>query len=1048
MVKRREYDASLFDRFRDVLDQLGIDIEIDREGDAVEEITRRFDDLSTKETRAWEAAHVNGFQRERRASFDSLYGTFLEENDQDVLESGQTRLREPRDVLNRPTSRTSEPYGRKRSISRLRAQVHSRERAGFRAVSDNHYQPSAQIGKSHKNGLSDDDYIAANNSVGWQLPRFRSRSLGQYVLAKNEGGTTDAPKHEMSHEVIHSWDYRPSDTQILQDAEAFQDHRIALVTRKLLCKWRDDAILLTQHHETMYKGAQAYDRNTLLRQAWDQWRAKDVERRQEVETERFFKQLSLRAGKARDLFVLTKAFTHWAQSASDEILRTSVARRHILRTKYFNAWRDITVVNELKVRRQCLNKSLAKWRHHAAIVKANEMRATAFHDDKLVQKLYWDWFWKFCNRRAPLWAAGRTRRITFNRWANLTIRLRERENWVSHETANSVQRKIISTWKLRYQNISMQNQIADNYQRHCLLLNTLNSLKRYLTLMTLLKQLVLQQTTRTRAEIFAAWRWRAKVSQQAVEVRRFALARSAWTIWNDRLRCEALCLRIDERIVADQFSRWVRASRSALLSRIQQVKTLRLTFDTWACRKREHERDMIIARQVSDDKSRARLSRLCLRRWRYALEGQRQRRSVAFSIFASRSTKRYFTIWSRQYIHVEHINRQAFDAQYYVACTHALQKWQSATEASRRWRRREAYAMIRRRVKRSVVQRVFIAWRLQNKNKISMAESATAKQEEFSTHHALSLLRLWRQNLAFNNSQVATAVDQHNKRLIISSLRSLSTKLNENQILSDRATEFRFGISVAAAAIMLRKLNWQAFQIERQNESAAALRERNQEKHYRIMLRYWAEKARSAEGGKKAPYRRKEDQFLSNPEHYNLTKSEEEDKEEAIMAKAEDWSALDTDLHLDLSLFPGAAGNTVDGATAAMAGITTSTPLPGYLRTPSKRIARTKSRFRMLDIGSRDLPFTPATAPVRRKPVDGPNPLITPFRRKLREQGYSEQRLKKRGQLRVPSTWQASKSGVRAENSTMQSGFIGDFEDLMEDEQSREFENIGNDTIA
>ena len=1046
MGESREHDASLFDRFRDVLDQLGIDIEVDRERYAVEEITRRFDDFSTKDARAWDATHVNGFQRERRASFDSLYETFLEENDQDVLRSGHSRLRELGDTFHRPTSRTSEPHGRNRSISRLDAQVQSRGRASVRAISDNHYHHSAQINKNNKNSLSVRDSFVPNKYVDWQIPPNRSRSFSQHVSAKDDRITTAAPKRDLSREPFPTWDRWPSETQIIQDAEAFQDHKTALATRKLLYKWRDDTVLLTQHHETMYKGAQAYDRNMLLRQAWDQWRAKDAERRQEIETERFFQQLSLRAGKARDLFVLTKAFTHWAQSASDEILRTSVARRHILRTKYFNAWRDITVVNELKVRRRGLSKFLAKWRHRAAILKANEIRATAYHEDKLVQKLYWDWFWKFCERRAPLWAAGRTRRIFFNKWANIALQLREREDRVSCKTASSIQRNTISTWKLRYQDVSVQNQKAENLHRHHLLLSTLNSIKRYFNLLSLLKQYGSQQDAGTKTEIFAAWRWRAKASQQAIEIRRFALARNAWTIWNDRLRCEALCIRVDERVVADQFNKWVRASRCALLSRIQHMKVLRSSFDTWVRRKREHGRNMIVAQQISDNKTRARLSRFCLRRWRFALEGQQRRHSVASSIFASRSIKRYFLIWSRQQDHFEYINRQASDAQYYVVCTHALHKWQSATEASRRWRRREAYAIIRRRVKRSLAQGVFDAWRLHYNNEISMNERAIAKQEQFLAHHALNLLRLWHQHVVFNKEQVAAAADQHKKRLMLNTLRLLSAKLTQIHVLSDRATELRFEIGVTAAAVMLRKLNWHSFQIERQNESAAALRERNREKHYRIMLRYWADKAKSAEGRRKAPFRRTEDQFSSIPQHYTLTKSEEE-KEDAIMAKAEDWSALDTDLHLDLSLFPGAAGHAADGATAAMAGITTSTPLPGYLRTPSKRMARTKSRFRMLEIGSKELPFTPATAPVRRKFVNGPASLITPFGRKLKEQGYSEQRLRERGHLGIPSTWQTSKSGVKVENNMMQSGFIGDFEDILEDERSAEFENLGNDTI-
>ena len=1051
MGESRKDDASLFDRFRDVLDQLGIEIEVDSEHEGVEEITRRFENLNAKETRAWDVAHANGSQRARRASFDTLYETFLDENDQDASHFGQTRLRELGGTVKRSASRASEPQGRDRSGSGRRAQARSQERASFRASSDNRYLPTNQISKSHHHLSDEHNNFVTKNSLEWRVPRNKEKPPGQSILTREKDVSMTAPKHHLDHDHGPSWEYRLLETQMLQDAEAFQDHHDALFARKLLWRWRNRATELLKHHGNLYKGALAYDRNTLLRQAWDQWRTKGIEWRQEVETKKFFQQLSLRAGKARDLFVLTKAFTHWAQSASDEILRTSVARRHILRTKYFNAWRDITVVNELKVRRQGLSKFFARWRHRAAVAKAHDIRALAFHDDKLVQNLYWKWFWKFCEHRAPLWAARRTKMIMFAKWANICLCLKERENWVSNTRAQSIQRKMIAVWRLRIRDISTQDQIADNYQRRRVLLNTLNSLMRHSALSPLLKRFTAEKIARTQAETINRWQLRANASQKAVEIRRSALIRDAWTVWNDRLRCEALGMRIDERIVANQFSQWVRASRYSLLSRIRQMKTLRSHFDVWVRRKREHERDVIVAQQFSRSKTRLRLYRLCLRKWRNALEGQRQRHHVALSIFASRSCKRYLSIWSRQLVHIEHINRQASDAQYYVVCTHAIRRWQSATETSRRQRRREAYATVRRRVKSSLIHRAFDTWRFRYYKVMSLNERAHVEQEQLSAQRALNLLRLWYQRVAHINEQMVIATDQHSKRLMSRSARFLSAKLAYTHALSDQATEFRLEMSIAAAAVMFKKLNWQAFQIERQNESATALRERNQEKHFRIMLRYWAEKAMSGRGRRKASYRNVEEE-LPSLLHGDLIKTEEEGKEDAALAKAEDWSALDTDLHLDLSLFPGAAGHAVDEATAAMAGVATSTPLPGYLRTPSKRTGRTKSRFKLLETGSRNFPFTPATAPapVRKRATDGPTALITPFQRRLREQGYSERRPnnKDEEQFGEMPARQDRASGFTGERTTMQGGFVGGFEDILEDDQSRDVQGLGDDTIS
>lgn len=44
------------------------------------------------------------------------------------------------------------------------------------------------------------------------------------------------------------------------------------------------------------------------------------------------------AAAAWDFFLMSKAFSHWANRADEEVERTQVARRHILRKRCFNAW--------------------------------------------------------------------------------------------------------------------------------------------------------------------------------------------------------------------------------------------------------------------------------------------------------------------------------------------------------------------------------------------------------------------------------------------------------------------------------------------------------------------------------------------------------------------------------------------------------------------------------------------------------------------------------------------------------------------------------------
>lgn len=67
--------------------------------------------------------------------------------------------------------------------------------------------------------------------------------------------------------------------------------------------------------------------------------SEDLEPEEEVERAevRFHTQYEI-AAAAWDFFLMSKAFTHWANRADEEVQRTQIARRHILRRRYFTAW--------------------------------------------------------------------------------------------------------------------------------------------------------------------------------------------------------------------------------------------------------------------------------------------------------------------------------------------------------------------------------------------------------------------------------------------------------------------------------------------------------------------------------------------------------------------------------------------------------------------------------------------------------------------------------------------------------------------------------------
>jgi protein SFI1 len=226
--------------------------------------------------------------------------------------------------------------------------------------------------------------------------------------------------------------------------------------------------------------------------------------------------------------------------------------------------------------------------------------------------------------------------------------------------------------------------------------------------------------------------------------------------------------------------------------------------------------------------------------------------------------------------------------------------------------------------------------------------------------------------------------------------------------MDQNATSYNTGWVAVEAMNSLRQLSWRLFEIRGREKWAIDLREKHTEKHVRNMLRYWAARAIASRRGqvKQGDHLNEDDEGAVDIDEEGDLLAEDENLPEIGDLTAFDNSAWNLGLNLDLdtNLFPEGGG----GPFAAD-NIISSTPLPGYLRTPSKRnTARAKARERLVGLITSAPPtaprfsvIPPATAPPRQQifsaaPSFNGRGAITPFERKLRAQGYSGQGLRNR----------------------------------------------------
>lgn len=985
MQADRRQGEELMERFQRTLGALDISFKVREEGEGIE--------VSTELDEAAHAEDATGGRHERRGSFESFFDGSADKiagstdgGPHSIVHSrsgshGAARVGEANRWKKwRSRSDTDAP-------SYTHAQLPIRARVNERS---NRRTASEQNRPRHRRGTSASSrgslHIRRNGQTGTSQFTDYDADDSEHTDATADLDISNiripgvnAPIPDVQHERVRSYvpePYHPSDTRLMDDAALFEEQRLHSLGRRCMQKWRDRTQECIQKQQAMSYRAVAFDRRILLRQSWDTLVEEARRRRSNHETERFFAHLERRAEKARDLFLLTKAFTHWANSAHDEVQRTSVARRHILRTKFFNGWREITAVNELKVQHFALAKFLDKWRRRTAQVRARQEFAVQLYDENVLRRYYKDWFFKFCNIAAPAWHNVRLKKVTFEKWHEITTVMKDRELWATDRRDRLILKRLLDVWKQRVEGIQALEPQALAFRRRADLTVTLSTLRKEAQLAPLLAQFRTKVDARIIRSALTMWKHNTRLSRQSRNVDRLRVLRNAWTSWNDRLRIKALEERINDRILIECMYRWTLASRVSLFQRVHDRNIKASLFSTWVLKTNEQRNTLESAEKRFSQFKRAQLLRSCLRKIESATAERRAEQYAVTAGYEQKLKRRIFTKLLDKHEHFQQLDRWAGDAQFYILATRSIKTWNEVTQHSRRNRRRETYSQVRRMVKTNLVKKMIGIWKNKARDIANMEEQANEIVRSRTLQLAPILLNDWHDRTLALLNREADVLQQRNDRLKLRYLNAWARRMATLRTMNAQAVALRQESTEITAAGALKKFGWRLWNARRQEENALALHQRNFEKHQRAMIRFWYEQTRErvaqrpvsptprlrSRGGARSPDDGTEqvDDQGEGAGDANLSDAGDDTR------RLEAWTAFDStalglaDLDLDLSLSPQPAGLASssrlppppipeDLAFDDPATFWSSTPMPpslakpGYLKTPSKRsVARSK----------------------------------------------------------------------------------------------------------
>ncbi|KAI4216242.1 MAG: hypothetical protein LQ351_001252 [Letrouitia transgressa] len=965
---KRQAGESLYQSFESLLGELGIQIEINKEEEGVQEITRSFNQIN-EEAELFSAQSDTEFEsrvQSRKASVHSVYDTENESIRAEAMRSiSQPRAPGPKSSIHEEQKFPDRPYSRASTRPTERPQVRYRPRTdlskpgGGRLTSQEfinnlqHYQRrNASVSSNVADTRNDQRALSRSGAEVTQPstspdhdiyvnPAVVPDAAKYHVRARADNQSQPAPNRKPAPDTdLQALFYRPSATQLLRDADTFQHFRVRAVARHAVSKWRSLGLQARIDHARLDEIAVSRDSGILLRQSFDQWRLKFRIQRQIAETERYFSRLEHRATRARDLYLLGKAFTHWEQCAYEQRIRVAETRRHILSIKYFNAWLEHTTINRQKVRGQGLRKFLEIWKQHYAKNWRNDNKALMTYGHTLMKRGYWSWIWAFYDRRAPLWNQQRLKARYFGKWLGARQNLSQRENQFVQLKEHSTKRKVFTQWLERARMTLNNSRQALSFHNQSVVARSFTSYKLTFKHGPLRRQVSNMRDWRIAGSTFAVFVARFRMEQQSRRVSDLRIMRNAWTNWNDRLRWQTLAHDIDDRVVLQALYKWVILERSVLLQRLSEQRLVQRHLWKLVSRCRERTAELERISDLFRKKQNRRLATSVVGRWRSRLAFLRQEEQVAFGFHAPRVVHDILPLWVARAGHWRKQYRKAEDTDYYFLGTRAIRQWRAAVTEAKRRKIREGYAQVRRKVKMNLARRVITRWRnvtIQNKQ---MNNTASDINQTRLLHYASSLFDQWRDrhdSLVARNLEIEEDYERRCARRHLELWVQGYRKYEQHSQLASVTAELK---TSNIAFGWLHKLHLRIIEIRGREGNAESLRRWYEKRHLQHLLRRWHEKTLHRRHLPATPSSRaivfsaRTKRLALRPKATSIATDAGIRGDDA--SRLEGWTAFD-DGGFDL----GEWIPTLEEADNP------STPLPGYLSTPSRRAARARGLVRV-----------------------------------------------------------------------------------------------------
>lgn len=751
------------------------------------------------------------------------------------------------------------------------------------------------------------------------------------------------PASEEDDDSSASQDLETVNIDLLETrARIILQHHVCKKIITLLGSWRNRTWELVEGRRQMQDVADAHDLKVLLLQAFHSWADLLKRRRSAAENERFFEHLESRAGRARDMFLIAKAFTHWSACATEQTSLTALARRHLTRFRVLNAWKNHTVAQELKVRRYILKKFFQTWHGRLLALDMFSADAITVHYRNTIRDALHRWL------RENL-------RIQFQKQQARLLKVRSLIAWVTMSRALhnhhifatwSYQRKLLGAafrpWVERSDHVRFHADKAFQYSRTIAIHQTLQKWRRETTFMPVQKTVMEEIRTRTLQDAICVWQLRCWQKRTASAFSRGRLFKISLTSWRYAARSTRLVQVSETRLLYKTMHALCLTKRSADYRRRQQNTLCRKLLEIWKKEARAacyHRQSM---EQDAQNYDYCAVQRSGLQYWRHQYRTLCDNEQAAQRHYEQRMLLQAISIWKARLPLQLSLQRDCVRAEFYFLARKTMEKWKAKVADSRAARRRNTYSQLRRQMKIRLLQNTMHQWQRQVAIRSANYERATNMQHNRVVLTALDAFDRWRAR-----AEEVTEMEAATKTVAVA--RFFQTWRRQTLKVQNLSDEARRTFDEALHSKYLKKWGLRVLQYNAQEICAIEVRERAARRRCRRIIEYWAQRTKQNRPSiNDAP-----DHDFGGTETSETLDQFDEDFDEHITQKG------NIDLHINaLNEEHRKPINSTDQVLRT----------PGYLATPSRKSERATvlaRRFGVVNVAT-TTPMIPLSTPAEK----------------------------------------------------------------------------------